>query len=90
MPPGGDARNKSGELNPRASLSNTASRETLASHEDITADGLAVDWIHHNIYYTDGIKSSIRLLSWDGAWHKTVAEEDLGRPRAIVTSPMNG
>ncbi|MCL4146719.1 UNVERIFIED_CONTAM: hypothetical protein GTU68_024148, partial [Idotea baltica] len=74
----------------RASLTNTSSREILASSEDIAADGLAVDWIHRNVYYTDTARSAINLLSWDAKHLKTIVKEDLGHPRAVAVAPMKG
>ncbi|RXG68624.1 Low-density lipoprotein receptor 1 [Armadillidium vulgare] len=75
----------------RASLADTsASREILASDKDISADGLAVDWIHRNVYYTDTKKSAVNLLSWDAQHFKTLATEELGHPRAIAVAPFKG
>lgn len=72
----------------RASLSDTSNREVLVASGDVSADGLAVDWIHHNIYYTEGTSSAVKLISWDAKFSKTLIQEDLGRPRALALNPL--
>ena len=74
----------------RANLSNTNSREVIVAEEEVAADGLAVDWIHGHIYYTDTKKMAVRMVSWDHKWTRTLASKEVGQPRAIAVSPMMG
>ncbi|KAG7175791.1 low-density lipoprotein receptor-like isoform X2 [Homarus americanus] len=74
----------------RTNMTNTEVREVLVDGEHVSADGLAIDWIHNHIYYTDSINFRIQMISWDAKWSKAVVEEDLGQPRAIVVSPLDG
>nr|AHL26191.1 lipoprotein receptor 2B [Pandalus japonicus] len=83
------SNNKENEI-VRANLTTPDIREVLVTGERVSADGLAVDWIHNHIYYTDTGNFKIRMLSWDARWSKTIANEKLGQPRAIVVSPFDG
>ncbi|XP_064103032.1 low-density lipoprotein receptor-like [Macrobrachium nipponense] len=83
------SNNKENEI-VRANLTTPDNREVLVRGERVSADGLAVDWIHDNIYYTDTGNFKIRMVTWDAEWTKTVVSEDLGQPRAIVVSPFDG
>ena len=74
----------------RADMSNTLLREVVVSDQEVSADGLAVDWIHSLIYYTDTIQFAVKLVSWDHNYCKTLVTEDVGHPRAIAVSPMTG
>ena len=58
--------------------------------EDIsTPDGLAVDWVHKNLYWTDTGRDHIEVLSLrtEQPWRRTVIATGLDEPRAIVVDP---
>lgn len=74
----------------RADMTNPEAAEVLVAGENLVADGLAVDWIHNNIYYTDTKRSEVHMISWDGQYRKTVVKEHLRQPRAIVANPIDG
>ncbi|KAK8728725.1 hypothetical protein OTU49_009114 [Cherax quadricarinatus] len=74
----------------RTNMTNPEVREVLVDGEKVSADGLAVDWIHNHIYYTDTTNFRIQMISWDAKWSKAIVKEELGQPRAIVVSPLDG
>ncbi|KAM3598070.1 uncharacterized protein V6R79_013159 [Siganus canaliculatus] len=65
-----------------------ASQHTTVIDNDINApEGLAFDWVHSNLYWTDGVRSTISVVTADGSRRKTLISRDLSKPRAIVVDP---
>lgn len=52
-----------------------------------TVDGLAVDWVCNNLYWTDTLRNTIEVQSLDTDARKILYKEDLEEPRAIVIYP---
>jgi hypothetical protein len=62
---------------------------TIWAGTEMGVSGLAFDWIHNNLYWTDNSKNVIEVLSLSdtGAkWHKTLIQ-DLDHPKAIAVDP---
>lgn len=55
-----------------------------------TPVGLAVDWLQHNLYWTDSGDKSISVASVDGTKRRVLISTDLSEPRAIALDPHHG
>lgn len=63
-------------------------RSVLNSLLDI--GGLAIDWIHDKLYWTDSGTSRIEVANLDGTHRKVLLWQNLEKPRAIALHPMEG
>ncbi|CAH1788845.1 unnamed protein product [Owenia fusiformis] len=55
-----------------------------------TAEGLAIDWIGHNIYWVESNLDQIEVASIDGKNRTTLVAGDMHSPRAIALDPRYG
>ncbi|KAM3845339.1 prolow-density lipoprotein receptor-related protein 1 [Vipera latastei] len=68
-------------------------RETILKDGIHNVEGIAVDWMGNNLYWTDdGPKKTISVARLEKAaqTRKTLIEERMIHPRAIVVDPLNG
>ncbi len=49
--------------------------------------GLAIDWVSDNIYWTDAETHRVEMTNLDGTKQKTIAETNLDKPHAIAVDP---
>lgn len=52
--------------------------------------GLAVDWVHNNLYLSDANLDKIQVTKLNGTCRKTLLHEDLDEPRALIVDPSSG
>ena len=67
--------------------------EWIVSENLENADGVAVDWIGRNLYWTDSKtqgESQISVSKLDGKYRKILLQKDIYKPRAIVVHPSKG
>ena len=64
--------------------------EVLVSTEVNHPDGIAVDWIGRNLYWTDTGTDRIEVARLNGTARKVLISEGLDEPRAICLDPERG
>ncbi|TKS67473.1 Prolow-density lipoprotein receptor-related protein 1 [Collichthys lucidus] len=67
-------------------------RETILKDELDNVEGISVDWIGKNLYWTnDGYRKTISVARLERAsqTRKTLLEGNMSHPRAIVVDPLN-
>ncbi|XP_071452392.1 low-density lipoprotein receptor-related protein 4 isoform X2 [Hetaerina americana] len=71
-------------------MENMSQTSVLVSTNLTTPDGLAVDWIADNIYWTDTGRKVLEVARLDGTCRKVVVEQGLDEPRSIALYPKRG
>uniref|UniRef100_A0A8C4PYG5 Uncharacterized protein n=1 Tax=Eptatretus burgeri TaxID=7764 RepID=A0A8C4PYG5_EPTBU len=56
----------------------------------VSANGLAVDWIHRNLYWTDAVKKTLGVAKLDSLRRKTLFNNGLSEPSAVAVDPLKG
>ena len=64
-------------------------QEIIKSNIDVS-DGIAIDWIHDLLYWTDTGMNTVMVSNLDGSKRATVVSTDLDEPRGIALDPKNG
>ncbi|KAM6173237.1 low-density lipoprotein receptor-related protein 8 isoform 6-T6 [Erethizon dorsatum] len=70
--------------------SNPADQEVLIGEQLHSPEGLAVDWVHKHIYWTDSGNKTISVATLDGRRRCTLFSRDLSEPRAVAVDPLRG
>ncbi|KAI7807257.1 putative low-density lipoprotein receptor-related protein 8 [Triplophysa rosa] len=70
--------------------SDSSEQITLVDSALHSPEGLAVDWIHKNIYWTDSGHKTISVATSEGKKRKVLVDTELGEPRAIALDPRQG
>uniref|UniRef100_A0A673MSU7 LDL receptor related protein 8 n=1 Tax=Sinocyclocheilus rhinocerous TaxID=307959 RepID=A0A673MSU7_9TELE len=63
---------------------------TLIDSDLHSPEGLALDWVQHNLYWTDSGDRTISVASVDGSRRRVLISTDLSEPRAIAVDPERG
>ncbi|RXG71249.1 Low-density lipoprotein receptor-related protein 4 [Armadillidium vulgare] len=72
------------------SLENTTYPETVPTHAFSAPDGIAVDWVADNLYWTDAANKVIEVARIGSYSQKVIVRTDLHEPRAIAVFPSKG
>ena len=62
----------------------------IVSREVKHPDGIAVDWVARNLYWTDTGTDRIEVSRLDGSSRIVVISENLDEPRGVVLDPTRG
>uniref|UniRef100_A0A2K5UUH0 LDL receptor related protein 8 n=1 Tax=Macaca fascicularis TaxID=9541 RepID=A0A2K5UUH0_MACFA len=65
-------------------------QEVLIDEQLHSPEGLAVDWVHKHIYWTDSGNKTISVATVDGGRRCTLFSRNLSEPRAIAVDPLQG
>ncbi|XP_040825948.1 nidogen-2 [Ochotona curzoniae] len=74
----------------RARLQAGAEPETIISSGLLSPEGLAVDYVHRTMYWTDSGRDRVERANLDGSERRTLFDVDLVNPRAIAVDPAGG
>ena len=69
---------------------NATSPQVLYQYDVHTPDGMAIDWIGRNIYWTATGTDRIEVGKLDGSARRTLITAGLDEPRDIVVNPSKG
>lgn len=64
--------------------------EYIVSTEIDSPDGIAVDWVGRNLYWTDKGTDRIEMARLNGSSRHVLISDGLQEPRAIVLDPFEG
>lgn len=53
-------------------------------------DGIAVDWVAHNIYWADSVAQRIEVARLGGSSRRTLLWRDVNEPHSIVLDIKEG
>lgn len=68
-------------------MTNNADIKTIVSENIETPNGLGVDWIANNLYWTDNHHKVLEVARLDGSCRKALIKEKIDEPRALVVYP---
>lgn len=79
----------------RQCLNNGSKQEILVSNDLASVEGLAYDWISHNLYFVDGTRAKIEMIRtdlnhWGRMRHTILNQTVLHKPRGIALHPVAG
>lgn len=69
-------------------LKNVKNTKNIVSSGLKTINGLAVDWIADNLYFSDTEAGSIEVTRLDGSSRKVIVNENLNDPRYLAIFPQ--
>lgn len=79
-----------GFLQAVSECSDTSPNVTIISKDVSTPDGLAVDWVHGLLFWTDTGLDKINVLDLTNRKRRVLFDKNLDEPRAIAVDPIAG
>ncbi|XP_069108702.1 low-density lipoprotein receptor-related protein 2-like isoform X5 [Argopecten irradians] len=73
-----------------AKLNSTEKPMPLTVKDVRSVEGLSVDWISRNLYYTDFYRSTVSVLRLHHPEETRVLLSGMGKPRSVVVHPLKG
>ncbi|EDS40963.1 low-density lipoprotein receptor [Culex quinquefasciatus] len=74
----------------RVSMNNFSDSKVIVASGLNTPNGIAVDWLADNLYWTDAALKKIEVSRLDGSCRKAVLTGGLDDPRSIILYPKRG
>ncbi|XP_055910482.1 low-density lipoprotein receptor-related protein 4 [Eupeodes corollae] len=74
----------------RVNLLNFTDNKVIVDSGLLTPNGLAVDWIADNVYWSDPDRKIIEVSRLDGSSRKAIISEGLNDPRSLIVYPKKG
>lgn len=71
-------------------MTNPKSTKTIVSSGLLTPNGLAVDWMANNIFWSDHELKVIEVARLDGSCRKVLINSSLSDPRSLIVYPKRG
>ena len=67
-----------------------------SAHENVVLfgldnpEGMAVDWVAHNLYWADSGTQRVEMSRLDGSSRRVLLWKDVNEPRSIALDPQRG
>ncbi|KPU81708.1 uncharacterized protein Dana_GF20504, isoform G [Drosophila ananassae] len=74
----------------RVNLLNLSESKVIISTDVLTPNGISIDWVADNVYWSDTDRKIIEVARLDGRSRKRLIQDDLGDPRSIIVYPKKG
>nr|XP_040223812.2 low-density lipoprotein receptor-related protein 4 isoform X2 [Anopheles coluzzii] len=74
----------------RVNMHNYSDTQVIVSSGLNTPNGIAVDWLADNLYWTDTALKKIEVARLDGSCRKAILTDGLDDPRSIILYPKRG
>lgn len=71
-------------------MTNMTDVRTIVASGLQTPNGLAVDWLANNLYWSDSVARVIEVARLDGSSRKKIISTDLTDPRSLIVYPKRG
>lgn len=71
-------------------MTNFSDNKPIVSENLTTPDGIAVDWLAENLFWTDTGRKVLEVTRLDGSCRKVIFNNGLDEPRAVAVFPGKG